>query len=92
MTTFMAKKSYQPPPLEPKEFRSVDEIDRAIEKLERRVRELEELDVPKAVLKDTGPTTSRGATCGRRVWRCSGRTPLSLGSMSTSESGQAQLT
>lgn len=50
----MATRNHQPPPLEPKEFRSVDEIDRAIQKLERRIRELEQLDVPGAVLKDSG--------------------------------------
>jgi hypothetical protein len=33
-----------PPPIEPREFRSVEEIDFGIAKLERRVRELEELD------------------------------------------------
>lgn len=42
------------PPIQPREFRSVEEIDAAITKLERRIRDLEELDVPAAVLNDTG--------------------------------------
>jgi len=50
----MAKRRPDPPPVEPREFRSVDEIDHGIAKLERRVQELEQLDIPAAVLKDTG--------------------------------------
>jgi uncharacterized protein (TIGR02391 family) len=48
----MAKKSHIPAPLQ--EFNSVGEIDVAIKKLERRIRELEELNVSEAVLNDTG--------------------------------------
>jgi len=48
------QKTPQPPPVEPKEFRSVDEIDRGIAKLERRIQELQQLDVRAAVLRDTG--------------------------------------
>lgn len=46
----MAKR--QPPaPLEPRDFRSPEEIDQAIEKLERRIRDLERLDLV-AVVRD----------------------------------------
>jgi len=44
----------EPPPPEPREFSSVEEIDRAVKKLERRIAELESLDVASAVLYDTG--------------------------------------
>lgn len=50
----MPKKRPDPPPIEPREFRSVDEIDSGIAKLERRIRELEQLDVAAAVHNDTG--------------------------------------
>lgn len=46
--------SPEPPPLEPREFQSVEEIDRGIAKLERRVIELETLDLAAAVTGDTG--------------------------------------
>ena len=49
----MARK-YQEPPLESREFTSVDEIDRAISKLERRVSEVEELNIEAAVFEDSG--------------------------------------
>jgi hypothetical protein len=35
----MARKRSEPPPIEPREFRSLDEIDQGIEKLQRRIRE-----------------------------------------------------
>jgi uncharacterized protein (TIGR02391 family) len=41
-------------PIEPRDFRSIDEIDRAIVKLQRRISDLEKLDVRKAVLEDSG--------------------------------------
>jgi uncharacterized protein (TIGR02391 family) len=41
----MPKKSSAPPSVEPKQFQSVQEIDLGIAKLERRVRDLEQLDV-----------------------------------------------
>jgi uncharacterized protein (TIGR02391 family) len=46
----------QPTPvaIHPKDFSSLDEIDRAIKKLERRIQELGELDVRSAVLQHTG--------------------------------------
>jgi uncharacterized protein (TIGR02391 family) len=47
----------QTPPIEPRQFRSVEEIDSGIAKLERRIRELEELDVASAVTSDTGQIT-----------------------------------
>jgi uncharacterized protein (TIGR02391 family) len=50
----MAKGRPEPPRLEPREFRSVEEIDSGIAKLERRIRELEQLDVAAAVHGDTG--------------------------------------
>lgn len=48
------KRSEPPPPPEPREFRSVEEIDRGIAKIQRRIQELEQLDIPAAILKDTG--------------------------------------
>lgn len=50
----MPKKRPEPAPIEPREFRSVEEIDSGIAKLERRIRELEQLDVAAAVHADTG--------------------------------------
>ena len=50
----MAKKKSEPPPLEPREFRSPEEIDGAIAKFRRRIDELEKLDVQAAVLSDSG--------------------------------------
>lgn len=50
----MARKRPDPPPIEPREFRSVEEIEAVISKLQRRIRELEELDVRAAVVEDTG--------------------------------------
>lgn len=50
----MPKRRPDPPPLEPREFRSLDEIDSGIAKLERRIRDLEQLDVVAAVRDDTG--------------------------------------
>ncbi len=48
----MAKRSPVPPPLEERVFRSADEIDIAIKKLERRVTELQGLNIQEAVLTD----------------------------------------
>ncbi|HZC67908.1 MAG TPA: TIGR02391 family protein [Nitrospirales bacterium] len=48
------RKQPEPPPIEPKEFRSVAEIDAGIKKLERRIEELKRLDIPAAVHQDTG--------------------------------------
>lgn len=50
----MAKRRSDPPPVEPRVFRSVEEIDSGIAKLERRIRDLEQLDVRAAVHDDTG--------------------------------------
>ena len=50
----MPKRRADPPPLEPRSFRSVDEVDSGISKLERRIRDLEQLDVKAAVLDHTG--------------------------------------
>ena len=43
-----------PPPPEPREFCSVEEIDSGIAKLQRRIKELEQLDINAAVLKNSG--------------------------------------
>lgn len=50
----MANRKEKPQPIEPKIFASTDEIDRAVAKLERRVKELEALDVAAAINGDTG--------------------------------------
>lgn len=52
----MARRKPQPPapPIEAREFRSVDEIDFGTTKLERRIAELEALDVRDALQNDTG--------------------------------------
>jgi uncharacterized protein (TIGR02391 family) len=50
----MTAKRYDPPPIEPREFRSVEEIDAAIGKLRRRIRQLEQVDVVASVQRDTG--------------------------------------
>lgn len=50
----MAKKRVEPPPLEPREFHSPEEIEAAIAKLRRRVEELEKLDVKATVLNHSG--------------------------------------
>ena len=52
-TKSMAKRK-EPPPSEPREFRSPEEIDSAIMKLSRRIQELESLDVKAADLNQTG--------------------------------------
>ena len=53
----MARKPVEPPPVEPRIFQSTDEVDRAIAKLQRRIQELEQLDIPKAQMNDTGEIT-----------------------------------
>jgi uncharacterized protein (TIGR02391 family) len=50
----MAKRRPDPPRTEPREFRSVDEINSGIAKLERRIRELEQLDMAAVVEDHTG--------------------------------------
>src|SRR5260370_475234 len=50
----MAKRTSEPPPLEPRDFRSPEEIDGAVSKLRRRIQELEKLDVRAAVLSHSG--------------------------------------
>ena len=61
----MPRRADTPPPVQPKEWRSTDEIDRAIAELERRIEELEALDVRAANLKGPALMTSRRAMCGR---------------------------
>lgn len=50
----MARKRPEPPPIEPRDFRSVEEIEAGISRLQRRIRELEQLDVRAAVIEGTG--------------------------------------
>ena len=58
LVTDMAKKPYNPPPLESREFRSPEEIDAAIAKLRRRIPELENLDPNAAVIEESGKIQS----------------------------------
>src|SRR5438034_1109687 len=44
----------EPPPIQPHEFRSVEEIEHGIHKLERRIGEVKGLDTRKVVLEHTG--------------------------------------
>ena len=53
----MTAKRIEPPPLEPREFRSIEEIDVASDKLRRRVQELEAIDIVGSVQKHTGAIT-----------------------------------
>jgi uncharacterized protein (TIGR02391 family) len=50
----MTQKRSDPAPVEPREFRSPEEIDSAVTKLQRRIRELEQLDVQDGILNNTG--------------------------------------
>ena len=50
----MAKSVPNRPPLEEREFKSVEEIDSGVAKLDRRIRELEQLVIAAAVLNDSG--------------------------------------
>jgi uncharacterized protein (TIGR02391 family) len=50
----MSKRRSEPSPIEPRDFKSADEIDLGIAKLQRRVTELEDLSIALAVLNDTG--------------------------------------
>lgn len=49
----MARKSTEPP-IEPREFTSIAEIDRAVSKLSRRIAQVEALDVQAVVFEDSG--------------------------------------
>lgn len=53
----MPKQPSLPPPAEPKVFKSTDEIDFSISKLQRRIGELENMDIRVDVLNDTGNIT-----------------------------------
>jgi len=53
----MARKQSEPLPLEPREFRSPEEIDTAITKLKRRIKEIEQIDMRAAVLNHSGADT-----------------------------------
>ncbi len=48
------RRTEPPPPIEPRDFRSVEEIGLGIAKLERRVHELEALDIPQAIMGHNG--------------------------------------
>lgn len=50
----MPRKRPEPPPVEPRVFQSAEEIDRGIAKLQRRILELENLDIAAAVTGNTG--------------------------------------
>jgi uncharacterized protein (TIGR02391 family) len=50
----MVKKRSDAPPLESREFKSAEDIDLVIAKLQRRIQELEQLDIPAAVQRNTG--------------------------------------
>jgi uncharacterized protein (TIGR02391 family) len=50
----VVRRRADPPPVEPREFRSVEEIDRGIAKLRKRVGDLEGLDIAAAVRTDSG--------------------------------------
>jgi uncharacterized protein (TIGR02391 family) len=50
----MAKRKSEPPPIEPREFRSPEELDAAIAKLRRRIEELEKLDIRAAMSQRNG--------------------------------------
>jgi uncharacterized protein (TIGR02391 family) len=50
----MAKKQSEPPPIEPRVFRSPEEIDAAVAKLRRRIEDLETLDVEGAFVRQSG--------------------------------------
>ena len=50
----MVKRQPDPPPIEPREFRSPEEIDAAVAKLRRRIDELESLKVEEAISQKTG--------------------------------------
>jgi uncharacterized protein (TIGR02391 family) len=49
-----SRRTQQPPPIEPREFRSVEEIEAGIAKVERRIRDLEGLDIQGAFDNETG--------------------------------------
>lgn len=50
----MPKRAPEPPPIEPKVFRSVDEINHGISKLKYRILDLEKLDVARAITTESG--------------------------------------
>lgn len=54
----MARSRQIPPPPEPREFRSLEKIDNGIAKLERRIKELEQLDIAASVTRNTGEVSS----------------------------------
>lgn len=49
----MPKRRFDSPPIEPRDFRSVEEIESGISKLKRRIRELEQLVVKPGILRDS---------------------------------------
>ena len=53
----MARKRFEPPAIEPREFRSPEELDIGIAKLRRRIQELEKLDVRAAFVSRSGADT-----------------------------------
>jgi len=53
----MAKRRQDPAPIEARVFQTTDEIDHGIAKLQRRISELEQLDIARAKVNDTGEIT-----------------------------------
>jgi hypothetical protein len=78
----MAKRFQAPPPLEERQFGSAEEIDLAVKKLERRIQELRNLNVPTAV--------SRQVTFARRSGKLLVPTRRSSRSTHISSFGPAQ--
>ena len=54
MSDMTRKRPPEPPPIEPREFQSADEIDRSIAKLRRRIEELQRLDAQAAIIDHSG--------------------------------------
>jgi Protein of unknown function (Hypoth_ymh) len=54
----MVQRRSDPPPIEPREFRSPEEIDIAVAKFRRRIDELEKLNIRAAVVQRTGEDTT----------------------------------
>jgi hypothetical protein len=57
----MAKSQPDPPPLEPRDFRSPEEIEAAIAKLRRQIEVLNQLDIQKAIVEDNGADDVAGS-------------------------------
>jgi hypothetical protein len=67
-------------PVEPRQFTSTEEIDRSITKIQRRIEELEKLDVRSAILGETAEVDVV-AISKRQFVKFSAQTHLNSGSM-----------